>query len=193
MYETTFVIFVGMTAAIVGLLLGAGLHRRVGSSATKVRSLKKALEEAEKKNSDYQRHVAEHFSETASLLNGLTRQYKNIHDHLADGAEQLCRDPSGQSLLAGAAIELTLEERNAEQHNSAAGQPHIQPPLDYAPKAQASKSGTLSEEYGLEKVKLHEQNAAYEGDSSIGQFAPNGTPANDQSAQPKGPPNLSTA
>ena len=58
--------------------------------------------------------------------------------------------------------------------------------LDYAPKAQASKSGTLSEEYGLEKVKLHEQNAADEGDSSIGQFAPNGTPANDQSAQPKG-------
>ncbi|MBT8149447.1 MAG: YhcB family protein [Gammaproteobacteria bacterium] len=181
MYETNVVIFVGVIAGVVGLLLGAGLHRGVGSSAAKMRNLKKELQRAEEQNRDYQQNVADHFSETASLLNGLTRQYKNIHDHLATGADQLCRDNAGQSLLAGAAIELKIEERRADSTDETE-QSQLQPPLDYAPKPGQAKTGTLSEEYGLEKVKLHEQSPAEPADT----LAANATEA-------KGPPNLSTA
>ena len=182
MYETNVVIFVGIIVGVAGLLLGAGLHRGVGSSSAKIRNLKKELARSEEKNRDYQQNVADHFSETASLLNGLTRQYKNIHDHLAVGAEQLCRDNHGQSLLAGSPIELKIEERAGSEPELGADHPHLQPPLDYAPKVTKATSGTLSEEYGLEKVKLHEQ---AEG---------NAIDAN-PTAQPgaKRPPNLSPA
>ncbi len=67
-----------------------------------------------------------------------------------------------------------------------------QAPLDYAPKAEASNSGTLSEEYGLEKVSLHEQHPVHEATSSANTGAPTtGHPAEPTAAQ-KGPPNLST-
>lgn len=165
MYEIEVVIFTGAVAAIVGLLLGAGLHRSVGSSSAKVKRLKRDLERAEESNRNYQRDVAEHFGETANLLNGLTRQYKSIHDHLAGGADKLCRDASGQSLLAGAPLGLSIEERRKDiegrrMHEEAS----IKPPLDYAPKTD-TRSGTLSEEYGLEKVKLRQQEAELSADS----------------------------
>jgi len=181
MYETNVVIFVGVIAGVIGLLLGAGLHRGVGSSAAKMRNLKQELQRAEEQNRDYQQNVADHFSETASLLNGLTRQYKNIHDHLAKGADQLCRDNVGQSLLAGAPIELKIEERAADTAEQTE-QPHLQPPLDYAPKPEQANTGTLSEEYGLEKVKLHEQDGADTAETMA-----------THTSQAKGPPNLSTA
>ncbi|NND38618.1 MAG: YhcB family protein [Pseudomonadales bacterium] len=157
MYELEVVIFVGIAAAVSGLLLGAGLHRSVGSSSAKVRKLKQALEQAKAQNRDYQSDVAEHFSQTAEMLNGLTRQYKSIHDHLAGGAEKLCRDPAGHTLLAGGGpVQLSIEERrNDAEMRAKHEEANLQPPLDYAPKTE-TRSGTLSEEYGLEKVKLAE-------------------------------------
>lgn len=156
MYEIEVVLFVGIAAAVAGLLLGAGLHRSVGTSSARLKRLKSALEKAEELNRSYHRDVAEHFSETASLLNGLTMQYKNIHDHLAAGADKLCRDEAGHSLLAGAPIQLSVEERRSdEDQRKRVAEANLQPPLDYAPKGK-SRSGTLSEEYGLEKVKLDE-------------------------------------
>lgn len=154
MYETQVVIFVGIIAAVAGLLIGAGLYRSVGSSAARVRRLKRALESAEAQNSQYQQDVAEHFNQTSKLLNDMTLQYKSIHDHLAAGADKLCRDPAGHSLLAGAPMRLSIEERRKDQegrlkHDEA----NLRPPLDYAPKSE-TRSGTLSEEYGLEKVRF---------------------------------------
>ena len=78
------------------------------------------------------------------MLNDLTEKYKDIHQHLALGADQLCRDEHGQSLLLDSV--LTGDAPSASEP--------LQAPLDYAPKSDAANSGTLSEDYDLEKINL---------------------------------------
>ena len=159
MFDLGFLIFVSFIAALVGFVIGIGLHRSVGSDANKVRELNKALADAEEKSGEYQQHVAEHFSQTAVMLNELTEKYKDVHQHLASGADQLCRDNQGQSLLSpgsGAAIAGVAKAGAAA---SMLDEP-LQPPLDYAPKSDTASVGTLAEDYGLEKIDLHQQTSA---------------------------------
>lgn len=40
----------------------------------------------------YQQEVVGHFSQTSELLKEMTLQYRNIYEHLAQGAEALCPD-----------------------------------------------------------------------------------------------------
>lgn len=147
-------ILVGFSSALLGLIIGSILQKRLGSSESRVRELKAALETEAENQNRYKQHVASHFSETATLLNELTGKYKDIHQHLALGADQLCRDEQGQSLLAGAAIELSRQGQAALSAQNEATEAAPQAPLDYAPKSE-SDSGTLSEDYGLEKINLH--------------------------------------
>ena len=61
MFDLGFLIFISFITALVGFVIGIGLHRSVGSDATKLRELNKALADAEEKNNQYQQHVAQHF------------------------------------------------------------------------------------------------------------------------------------
>jgi uncharacterized membrane-anchored protein YhcB (DUF1043 family) len=146
MFDLGFLIFIAFVAAIIGLLIGIGLYRNVGGAENKVRELSQALADAEAKNKQYQQHVADHFSQSALMLNDLTEKYKDIHQHLALGADQLCRDENGQSLL----LDSVLSGEGASSSEP------LQAPLDYAPKTDAANSGTLSEDYGLEKINLNQ-------------------------------------
>jgi uncharacterized membrane-anchored protein YhcB (DUF1043 family) len=144
MFDLGFLVFIGFVTAIIGLLVGIGLYRNSGNAEQKVRELNQALADAETKNKQYQQHVADHFSQTALMLNDLTEKYKDIHQHLALGADQLCRDEHGQSLLLDSVL---------SGDAPSASEP-LQAPLDYAPKSDAANSGTLSEDYDLEKINL---------------------------------------
>ena len=146
MFDLGFLIFIGFICSIVGMLLGVGLYRNNAMSEKQAEQLKQQLSDAKAKNDAYQQHVADHFSETALMLNDLTEKYKDIHQHLALGADQLCRDEEGHSLL----IDSPLSDDTHQTDRP------IQQPLDYAPKTDTANSGTLSEDYGLEKVNLNE-------------------------------------
>ena len=61
MYELGFIILVAAVATIIGILIGASLHRSFSQSESKIRDLSKALEAAEAKNADYQKQVVQHF------------------------------------------------------------------------------------------------------------------------------------
>lgn len=149
MVETGTLILGIIASGIFGIVVGAALHKQFGHSGTQTRVLKDQLEEAREKNQQYQQKVADHFSETASLLNGLTQQYRDIHQHLAAGADDLCTDESGQSLLTGVPIELDITGKAAVEDQSKTAP---SPPLDYAPKSAETNTGVLSEEFGLDKI-----------------------------------------
>jgi hypothetical protein len=152
MFSLGIVILASIVCALLGVIIGIALQKKLGSSESQLRELKAELEAAKNSKEQYQQQVAEHFSSTANLINELTFKYKDVHDHLAAGANELCRDESGQSLLAGAAIELSIESRSNHDSDTS---PAPQQPLDYAPKNDAG-AGTLAEDYGLEKVNLHD-------------------------------------
>lgn len=72
-----------ITGLIVGLLAGAAgtwLWWRFGAPRDGADS---------KRQAEYQEEVADHFVKTAELVNRLTDSYKEVFDHLRDGAGKL--------------------------------------------------------------------------------------------------------
>jgi len=51
-------------------------------------------DEASDALASYQQEVVGHFNQTSDLLKQMTLQYRNIYEHLAQGAEALCPDGS---------------------------------------------------------------------------------------------------
>jgi uncharacterized membrane-anchored protein YhcB (DUF1043 family) len=133
--------------AFFGIAIGASLgafalyifrHQVLG------RELEQRLHQAESELQAYQRNVAEHFTQTSALVNNLTQAYREVHEHLADGALKLATPAISRQIIdsANAGMGSDTKAYISEQR--------IEPPRDWAPKAPGSK-GALSEDYGLDE------------------------------------------
>ena len=133
----------GTALALLGVLVGWAIGRRTSASEQKYRDVERKLDQVIQDKKVYEDEVVEHFTETATLLNGLTDSYREVHNHLAKGAATLCQ---GEGPVSLERIE-----------NSATGSElppkllQTQPPLDYAPKTSPDEKGMLNEEFGLER------------------------------------------
>ena len=88
-------------------------------------------------------------TDTAKLLHSMAESYRDVHNHLANGASTLCKDSSSDILRRipdGSLLDLT-EAPEIEA---------VQPPLDYAPKNSRFETGMLNEEFGLDKAPAEE-------------------------------------
>jgi uncharacterized membrane-anchored protein YhcB (DUF1043 family) len=126
-----------ITTFIIGGLLSLLLTRSFSSSEQKTRTLESRLEEAEHSLANYQQEVTEHFAETAQLVNNLTQNYKEVHEHLAGSALKLANVDISRQLLS------TNPDDDGSELNI--NEETFQPPKDWAPS-----EGTLSEDYGLD-------------------------------------------
>src|SRR5690625_3496983 len=68
------------------------MRRRPRPDTDRVKELEAQLDE-------YQREVSDHFVETATLVNNLTRSYKAVYDHLESGAYRLVGEEALQKRL----------------------------------------------------------------------------------------------
>ena len=135
----------GIALAIVGLLIGYLFGRRTSTAAQKYREVERKLDQVLQDKKVYEDEVVEHFSDTAKLLNNLTESYRDVHNHLAKGAGNLCQG------LGPVSLEKLENSRSSAE--IPADVADIQPPLDYAPKTSPSEKGMLNEEFGLERIK----------------------------------------
>lgn len=106
---------------LIGLSAG---RRRSRDAAERARELEDRLQLAEDEMNRYRGEVSEHFGQTSKLLRDLTVQYKNVYEHLADGARTLC--PEAGALLPHSLAEAALPaEASASEapHTNGAGQP----------------------------------------------------------------------
>ena len=101
--------------------------------------LREELNEANAALEHHRHEVDQHFLRTAELVNAMTQSYRQVHEHLAEGARQLCTE-EGRRLARAKSMEPLPGTAPRD------GAP-LQPPLDYAP----SHKGTLSEDFGLAK------------------------------------------
>lgn len=132
----------GVGALIVGLLLGLVLGKRTSAAGQKSRDVERKLDQVLQDKKLYEDEVVEHFEETAQLLNTLTQSYREVHNHLAQGAAKLCE---GEGPVA-------LERlRNRDPSEIPPELAQVQQPLDYAPKSSPDEKGMLNEEFGLER------------------------------------------
>jgi uncharacterized membrane-anchored protein YhcB (DUF1043 family) len=137
---------VGAVLAILGLLVGWAAGRRTSAEAKKYRDIALKLDQVMQDKKAYEDNVVEHFTETAKLLNNLTESYREVHNHLAQGAASLCQ---GEGPVSLERLESRRDPAEIPAHLA-----HIQPPLDYAPKHSPDEKGMLNEEFGLEREPL---------------------------------------
>ncbi len=139
MYSIQAVWLIALFAAVAGLAGGYFLSlklRRDGSGTSE-----EALQQLQQEQEAYRQRVTQHFSQTAELLSQLASNYRDVHNHLAQGARELC-DPASLTQLR------PIDERVGAIEPPAAA---IEPPRDYALRNSADAPGTLAEDYGLDR------------------------------------------
>ena len=129
----------------VGLVCGWLLGIRRKSKRDVILDLEARLERAIESRADYEAEVAEHFATTAQLLNRMTRDYREVYNHLATGADSLC---DGEVTIPSAATLLETPSDTQEVPGNLVG---VVPPLDYAPRKSPDEKGQLSETFGLDR------------------------------------------
>jgi len=145
-YSLGIMLAVGAALAILGLLVGWATGRRTSAEAKKYRDIALKLDQVMQDKKAYEDSVVEHFTETAKLLNNLTESYREVHNHLAQGAASLCQ---GEGPVSLERLESRRDPAEIPAHLA-----HIQPPLDYAPKHSPDEKGMLNEEFGIEREPL---------------------------------------
>mgnify|MGYP001823750790 CR=1 FL=1 len=142
-YSLQVLLGVGIAVGLLGLFLGWTAGKRASADARKHRELTLKLDRVMQDKKTYEDDVVEHFTETAKLLNSLTESYREVHNHLAQGANGLCQGKGPVSL------DQLQNRRNPDEIPG--NLTHLQPPLDYAPKTSPDEKGMLNEEFGLER------------------------------------------
>lgn len=139
---------IGIIAFLSGAFVGALIYRLIANEGGRSKKVEQQMDELQQKHTRYQAQVSDHFVQTAQLINRLNEDYREIHNHLARGATELCSEDNANNLLK-------LSTENTEEPTSEASgkieeieEIYAEPPRDYAPKTN-EEQGTLSEEFGL--------------------------------------------
>jgi uncharacterized membrane-anchored protein YhcB (DUF1043 family) len=130
--------------AILGILFGYFVGRRTAPSSEQTRELEQKLEATLADGRRFEERVSEHFALSAEKFNQLTVQYREIHQHLASGAETLVREGAGKAF---AGLEAPSQEVPAIESDEVV----MEPPRDYAPKSSPDDPGVLNESFGIER------------------------------------------
>ena len=131
------------SAGAVVLLVGGGVGFWVGRSG--IGGSKARVEKAEAELDEYKRSVTEHFGQTAAHFQAIGKQYRELYEHMANGAQVLCEsDEAGKQLLfaPGAdAVSSNVDGPSAE----AVAEAQVRPPVDYAERPIAKEAADASE------------------------------------------------
>lgn len=138
----------GIGFLALGIAIGYFLAGRLNNNPTKIGELEQQLQDLQRSNSRYRDEVSEHFSTTAELVQQMTDSYKDVYQHLAGGAQDLCNGEVASKLLP-ASSEAVFGRVQSDEDDEG----EMQAPKDYAPRQNATHSGALSEDFGLEKIK----------------------------------------
>ena len=150
MEEMNVLWFVGSLAFLAGLLLGAFLYHLLSGSKNRNGKLEVQLNEMQQEFKEYQDKVGDHFTTTAHLINKLTDTYRDVHEHMANGAEDLCEDEEIRNRLSDALLgSNALMSGKINKRRNERTKP-LEQPKDYAPKNSPDEKGVLAEDFGVE-------------------------------------------
>jgi len=142
---------------LVGVAAGV-LYAKRQVPDHRVRELEGLLHDLQGRHERYQRDVSDHFEQTAHLVNELTQRYREVHEHLVQGALTLCDDPKRHRDENPARVFNSLEGPAGTPASAPVYAPYsrlddqdlsgFEPPRDYATKSPSDK-GTLDERFGF--------------------------------------------
>ncbi|MEX0963606.1 MAG: DUF1043 family protein [Pseudohongiellaceae bacterium] len=135
----------------VGVVIGVVFSSRLNSSASRVQELENQIREIKDSHHSYRDNVSDHFSMTADLVQHMTESYREVYQHLASGAQDLCSDEVASKLLPAGSDAVFESSEETESAGS------LNPPKDYAAKQNPGQKGALSEEFGINKSISHNE------------------------------------
>lgn len=141
MFSLETLIMVSVILFCVGGLVGAVISRTLMPPQGQ-KDMEERLKTSRQELAEYQQDVAQHFMETSKLVNKMTQSYRDVHEHLADGAMQLTNAEISRKMLEAG------EAYSDPADNPALAEVAFEPPRDWAPKT-PGQAGMLSEEFGL--------------------------------------------
>ena len=130
----------------VGVVIGVVFANKLGTSPARVQELENQIRQLKQDHNEYRDDVSDHFSMTAELVQHMTESYRDVYQHLASGAQDLCSTEVAGKLLPAKSGDV-FENSNEEESSG------LMPPKDYATKQNPEQKGALSEEFGLSKSK----------------------------------------
>lgn len=143
-------IFLGF---LLGMAAGAALYRQFMSDAAKVQALEEQVDSLNREHQAYQHQVHAHFDTSSGLFKALAGNYRELYQHMAGGARQLCPETVYSQLTRDSDL---LATASTDSQRLFDGRGNFAPPRDYAEKASPDQKGNLAEDYGLTKVQPRE-------------------------------------
>lgn len=113
-------------AGLIGFVIGAVLMAIIGRGSKGRKSAETAQLQAE--YDSYREKVNAHFAKTADAVDGLTKSYQQVFDHLSDGAQNLMDKKALQEQLEkrqGKAVTLAYLVDQDDTSKSAAAKPKV--------------------------------------------------------------------
>lgn len=138
---------VALGCLALGIIVGVLIASYMSSGPTRVKELESQIRNLKERHGEYKDSVSDHFGMTAELIQHMTESYREVYQHLAAGAQDLCSAEVANKLLP--ADSDAVFDGSARQGQI--GEPL--PPRDYATKDNPYQKGALSEDFGLEKSK----------------------------------------
>lgn len=134
---------VGAACLALGAAVGVIAGGRLGIGSSRVQELEAQVRRLKDDHRAYRNSVSDHFSQTAQLVQHMTDSYRDVYQHLAGGARELCSTEVASQLLPARG-----------DAAFGAGEPDGPvPPRDYADRPGPTQKGALSEEFGIEKPR----------------------------------------
>ena len=136
-----------IAALAVGIVIGVVFASRLNTSPSRVHELENQIRNLKENHIEYEYSVSDHFSMTAELGQHMTESYKEVYQHLATGAQDLCSTEVASKLLP-ASTDAVFDSNSANEESRG-----LLPPKDYAAKQNPEQKGALAEDFGLDKSK----------------------------------------
>ena len=136
---------ISIGAFALGTIIGLLIAGRLDVSPSKVKHLEEQVRKLKDSHSQYRDSVSDHFTMTAELVQHMTESYRDVYQHLATGAQDLCSGEAASKLLPAESDAVFETVNIAEEASSLA------PPRDYAAKQSPDQKGALSEDFGLDE------------------------------------------
>ena len=133
-------------AFAVGIILGLVIATRLNVSPSKIKDLENQIRQLKDTHAEYRDSVSDHFGMTAELVQHMTESYRDVYQHLASGAQDLCSGEVASKLLP-AESDAVFETTSATEESSP-----LAPPRDYAAKQSPDQKGALAEDFGIDKT-----------------------------------------
>ncbi len=136
---------VALGCLLAGAVAGAILFKLMKSDEARVQQLETQLQQLTDEYENYKREVHGHFSDSAHLFSKLTESYRDVYQHLAHGARNLCPE-----YIANQVAQIPADSLNANTSPDAKAN-QLSPPLDYVitPKVEVNAAPSVPGDAGL--------------------------------------------